>query len=158
MRKINWNKTFRLGEAADIECGWQNTSYGFRHLAVLRTRDQRYEAKACYYNRTWEAYEYQSVVHAVIQKAFPKAEAQKYFDIVDGKADADLKRDFGMIAGFAKLGEILCEKPEDKNAWKEKMLKAGLDNRGRMIPDDWGSLPEDEKQRRLDGAIKELRV
>jgi hypothetical protein len=34
-----------------------------------------------------------------------------------------------------------------------RMLKAGLENQGLMIPDDWGLLSEDEKQRRLNGAI-----
>ena len=59
----------------------------------------------------------------------------------------------GMIAGIAKLGEILCDNQKDKNDWKMRMLKAGLENQGLMIPDDWGLLSEDEKQRRLNGAI-----
>ncbi|MFH1628387.1 MAG: hypothetical protein ABIE47_06650 [Pseudomonadota bacterium] len=156
MSKINWNKTFQLDENTEIECGWQNTRYGFRHLAVVKTGWREVaKAKACYYNRTWESYTYQSVLHAAIRKAFPKSEAEFFCAKVDGKGAADVKSSLGMIAGIAKLGEILCDKPEDKNSWKMRMLKAGM-GEGLQPPDDWDQLPEKEKQRRLDGAIASL--
>ena len=55
-----------------------------------------------------------------------------------------------MVAAF---GDVFGETQEDANAWKSRMLKAG----GVSFPDDFDQLPEDEKQRRLDGAIKEVR-
>lgn len=152
--KINWNKTFMLNEYTSIECGWQNTRYGFRHLAVLSGGGAYVKTKACYYNRTWESYEYQSVVHAAIRKAFKKEEAEKYIAQVDAQAKGEIDKKFGMIAGIAKLGEILCDKQEDKNTWKKRMLKAGIPEID--FPDDFDSLPEEEKQRRLDGAIKQI--
>jgi hypothetical protein len=155
MRKIHWNKNFQLDADTVVNCGWQNTSYGFRHLAVVRTGWREVaKAKACYYNRTWEAYTYQSVLHAVIRKAFSKSEAEFFCVKVDGQGREDDARHLGMIAGIAKLGEIFCEKPEEKNAWKARMLKAGLP--GISLPDDFDGLPEEEKQRRLDGAITSL--
>jgi hypothetical protein len=36
------------------------------------------------------------------------------------------------------------------------MLKAGLEGRGLIMPDDWDDLSEDEKNRRLDGVIATL--
>jgi len=58
----------------------------------------------------------------------------------------------GMIAS---LGEVFCDNKKDSNDWKTRMLKAGLENKGLVMPDNWDSLPEDEKERRLNGVIKE---
>lgn len=57
----------------------------------------------------------------------------------------------GMASRVAKIGEIFCDTDEEKNAWKKRMLALvpGID-----IPEDWDTLPEEEKKRRLDGAIK----
>ena len=59
----------------------------------------------------------------------------------------------GAVAMVAAFGDVFGETQEDANAWKSRMLKAG----GVSFPDDFDQLPEDEKQRRLDGAIKEVR-
>ena len=61
------------------------------------------------------------------------------------------------IAMIAKMGEIFGKTTKEKNDWKERMLKAGLENRGLMMPNDWETLNEDEKERRLNGAIAKLR-
>jgi hypothetical protein len=57
------------------------------------------------------------------------------------------------VAMVAAFGNILCDSQKDKNAWKLRMLKAGLENQGLDIPNDFDSLPEEEKTRRLDGAL-----
>ena len=81
---------------------------------------------------------------------------------VEGKSDEGQKEErddtIGLknIAMVAKMGDILCEGKKEKNDWKARMIKAGLENRGLIMPDDWDSLSEDEKERRLNGAIKEL--
>ena len=53
----------------------------------------------------------------------------------------------------AALADVMVP-PAERNAWKARMLKAGLTNLGLTFPADWDSLPEAEKQRRLDGALK----
>jgi len=58
----------------------------------------------------------------------------------------------GMAGVFAMLGNL--EHPSDikkQNAWKVRMLSQV---HGISFPDDFNELPEEEKQRRLDGAIK----
>ncbi len=63
-------------------------------------------------------------------------------------------RTVGMVAA---LGDIFHHGDQKAaNDWKERMLKAGLENRGLIMPDDWDSLDEETKQARLDGAIKML--
>ncbi len=56
---------------------------------------------------------------------------------------------------IATLGDVLCETQEDKNTWKKRMLSAGIP--GIDFPSNWDQLSEDEKARRLDGALAELK-
>lgn len=62
---------------------------------------------------------------------------------------------FGAVAMVAAFGDVFGETQEDANAWKARMLKAGAP--GLDFPEDFDSLPEDEKQRRLDAVIKEAK-
>ena len=59
---------------------------------------------------------------------------------------------FGAIAGVAMMGDVFGQTLAEKNAWKLRMVKAGLGN-GISIPDDWDLLPEEEKAKRLDAMI-----
>ena len=65
------------------------------------------------------------------------------------KADSMLKS----ISMVVSMGEIFCDKKKDKNDWKLRMLKAGLENKGLSVPDDWDTLTEAEKEKRLNGVI-----
>jgi len=150
-------KTFTLNEHYAIVCEWKKTRMGFKHEAtIMQNGCEVYKTKCCYQNRTGGSYEFQSVLHKAIRGYFKGEDVQKFCAKVDGKGSADLKSTLGMIAGIAKLGEILCGKPEDKNSWKLRMLKAGMP--GLDPPADWDQLPEEEKQRRLDGAINMLKA
>lgn len=63
-------KIFKLSKNIDIVCQSENTRYGFRHLAtMLQNGYEIASAKACYYNRTWECYQYQTVLLDIIEKA-----------------------------------------------------------------------------------------
>jgi hypothetical protein len=63
-------KIFKIDESRSILCEWQNTRYGFRHLATLMINGEstRTTAKCCYYNRTWERYEFESVLGNILDK------------------------------------------------------------------------------------------
>jgi len=151
-------KTFNLSGDYAVVCEYKKTRMAFKHEAtVTKNGCEVYKTKICYQNRTWESYDYQSVLHRAIRGYFKGEDVQRFCDKVDGKGKADIKSSLGMIAGIAKLGEILCDKPEDKNSWKLRMLKAGM-GEGFQPPDDWDQLPEAEKQRRLDGAINTLKA
>ena len=60
------------------------------------------------------------------------------------------------IAMVAKMGEIFGANQKEKNDWKARMLKAGLESKGLIMPDDWNTLSEDEKEKRLNRAIEQL--
>ena len=61
---------------------------------------------------------------------------------------------FNSVAMVAAMGNLLCETKEEKNTWKLRMLKAGMGSAGLQIPDDWDTLSEDEKEKRLDNVIE----
>lgn len=69
------------------------------------------------------------------------------------------KPDSGLrsIAMVAKLGDLMCPDRKGKNDWKLRMIKAGLEGRGLIMPEDWDTLSEEEKERRLNGAIDQLK-
>ncbi|KKT23937.1 MAG: hypothetical protein UW07_C0019G0016 [Candidatus Nomurabacteria bacterium GW2011_GWF2_43_8] len=55
------------------------------------------------------------------------------------------------------VAEVEAErKAKESNDWKARMLRAGLEGRGLIMPDDWDTLPEAEKTKRLDGALANL--
>jgi hypothetical protein len=146
------DKIFRLSNGYAVECEWRKTGNGFKHIAYL-TKDgaQLLREKVHYLNRTWECFDYQTVAHKVIGRYFKtEAEQKVYIEQVDkiGKGEADnfLKT----VSTIAKLGDIFCEKPEEKNQWKKRFISKveGID-----FPEDFDNLPEAEKQKRLDGAI-----
>lgn len=151
MGKLLNEKFFSLGAGASVCCRAENTRYGFRHLATLFVNGLvAAQSKACYYNRTWEAYSFQSVLHAVIDKGYDKKAAEKLKKEVDakelGKPDPFLKT----VALAGAIGELFCNNKKDKNAWKKRMLGAvpGID-----FPEDFDKLSEEEKEKRLNGAL-----
>jgi len=159
------DKTFTINDKVSIGCSWKKTRMAFKHEAALFINGYQTDfTKICYQNRTWEAYEYQSVIHQLLDKTKAltpeeKALVREYLDGKDGRSGEGCKEDMrglGAIGMVAKLGEIFCTEKKDQNDWKLRMLKAGLSTSGLSVPEDWDTLTEEEKQRRLDGAIKTL--
>jgi len=143
-------KIFTLDNQYNIVCNSKKTSYGFKHTATIK-KDyiEVYKTKCCYYNRTWEAYEYESVLKKAIDNYFEGKEKEKYLKVISGeqKEEQGILKTASMVAS---LGNILCNTEEEKNAWKKRMLGTvqGID-----FPEDFDSLSEEEKQKRLDNAI-----
>lgn len=70
---------FHTGEHRKIQliCRYESTNYGFRHVCEISvngdqlwdgTHDKPLRASCAYYNRTWENYQYQSVLRQACQK------------------------------------------------------------------------------------------
>ncbi len=160
-------KTYSFGEGYQVNCRSEKTRYGFRHLCEL-TKDYNVIAKtkACYYNRTWEAYEFQSVIHQAINAAFDnrtRAQQKKgqeinplikqYCDEVDARARGIEAKKFDPVKMVCAVGALLTDNPEERANWDKRMLSTipGID-----FPDDFDSLPVEEQQRRLDKAKEVL--
>lgn len=77
------SRIFNLDEKFNIVCNWENTRYGFRHLATLHKNGFSIaKAKICYYNRTWERYEYESILIKIIEDNFTGTELTKYLEVI----------------------------------------------------------------------------
>lgn len=151
---------FRVDDKTEIEAVSEKTRNGFRHVAILKVDGQEVDkATAHYLNRTWESYEYESVIHDLINKSSyispeKREETKKKFAEASHQK---IEGEFRSIGAVAQLGDVMGgETLKEKNAWKLRMLKAGLGSKGFEVPDDWDKLSEEERGKRLDSAIKFL--
>lgn len=148
---------FKISDKITIEAEYYETRYSWGHKAYLWVDGRQVDyKKATYYNRTWESYTYQSVMQSLVEKTKELTKEEKALCQEWLKEGHETDKSLSMVAGIAMLGEIFGSTPKEKNDWKERMLKAGLENKGLIMPDDWNELSEVEKQRRLDGAIQAI--
>lgn len=86
------------GKNFAFTCYRQNTSYGFRHICTLgfnNTTECKWIkrdiiAKACYYNRTWESFQYETVLRNGIENlSEPKEVKEKLHAILITKTAQD---------------------------------------------------------------------
>ena len=161
MKKYYDKKDFTINSELSMICVTQDTRSGFRHLATLYRKNLKIAtAKCTYQNRTWEVYQYQSVIHKLLGTEAITDEERKaalsYLDGKDGYEGEGNQRDMAglkMIAMVAKMGEIFGKDQKGKNDWKERMIRAGLEGKGLIIPDDWNELNELQREERLNGVI-----
>ena len=72
--------------------------------------------------------------------------------MINGKTKEQSEQDVLKFAStVAKLGSLFHTEKEDQNNWKKRMLNT-VD--GVSFPDNWDSLSEDEKEKRLNKAIE----
>ena len=151
---------FKINKNLRIECEWKKTRNAFKHEATLLDNNnwEIDKTKICYHNRTWESFEFESVIEQLLGKTKILTERQKtnFLKRASGDSNKKTASQFNMIAGIATLGNLFCPEQKDANNWKTRMLKAGLENKGLIMPDEWDSLDEDDKTARLDAVIGEL--
>ena len=63
--------------------------------------------------------------------------------------------DFKALNMVMAMGQLFGKTQKERNDWDIRMLKAGLENKGLIMPEDWDTLPEKEKTKRLK-KIKEV--
>ena len=155
-------KSFKITKELEVVCQSERTRYGFRHLGtMLRNGVEIQDGKCTYQNRTWERYEFQSVLYEVVRKALKN----KVISIEEEslcqefiKGDQTDWSEFKTIKAIAQMGELFCDNQKDKNDWKKRMLVAGLENKGLIMPDDWDTLDEDTKEARLNAVISHMKI
>jgi len=76
-------RIFNLDENYQVVCNWHNTRNGFKHTANLcRNGNSVCETKVNYLNRTWESFEYETVLYRVVDCYFEGKEQEKYRKII----------------------------------------------------------------------------
>lgn len=73
------------GKIVMFICHTENTRYGFRHLC--HDTDSGITEKCCYYNRTWERFEYESVLKKAIENLPDNIRGVVYATLIDGTAE-----------------------------------------------------------------------
>ena len=161
---LKGRQEFKLNDRATVVCHRQKTRMAFRHIADLEYDGMQVDrATIAYQNRTWESYEYQSVLEKLVDKtkmlsAEEKTDARDL--IANGFRVQEQERidsRFSTVAMVAGLGDIFYEHDlPESNKWKMRMIKAGL-GEGFIPPDDWDTLSELEKSLRLDKTLEFMR-
>ena len=76
-------RIFNLDTRFTVVCEAKNTRNGFKHVATLCSNGSAVCAtKVCYINRTWERFEYESVLEQLIDKRFTGDEKEKYLAVI----------------------------------------------------------------------------
>jgi len=154
------SRQFKINDKISIVCRYGDSRDGFNHFATLYINGVEVEqVKVHYINRTWESYEFQSAMEKLIDKTkalstSEKEIAKKYIEHPQRTEDdmADLRT----VGAIAKMGDIFGNTQKEKNDWKVRMIKAGLGDKGIDMPEDWETLSEDEKERRLNLVTEQL--
>lgn len=146
-------KIFNLSKDYSVVCEWKKTRNAFKHVATITQKGQEvYSTKICYLNRTWEKYTFQSVLQKAIENYFSGQLQEKFLKIAENDQGED--QHFKNVAAICALGEILHEKPEEKAAFKKRIIGTVP---GINFPDDFDKLSAEEKNKRLDGALSVLK-
>ena len=149
--EFSGRKDFVLDDHYTMECTYWETPWSWGHYAILYKDGQAVaDEKAIYYNRTWESYTYQSVIHSVLNRAGLKDLKAKADEIGDGR----VKRDLQSMGSMVALAGLL--QPDNESNAKMGALEA-ITGGAVSRPDDWDTLPEEEKSRRLTGALDRLK-
>ena len=146
-------ESFKIDNECEIICEWVKTRNAFKHTATLLKNGQEIDkTKICYQNRTWERYQFESVLSKMIEKnnIVPEDQRQALLD----HFASNRKNPFDALQFVCAAGEILNDTQEEKNAWKKRMIQA--QSAGITFPDNWDDLSESEKTSRLTAALKSL--
>ena len=115
------------------------------HVATIDSANRK-----LYVHGWWSVTTSKHINYVASQYGLVKEE--KKSEETEPETDNSLKN----IAMVAKMGEIFGTNQKEKNDWKARMLKAGLENKGLIMSEDWNTLSEDEKEKRLNRAIEQL--
>ena len=76
-------KIFILNKKYSVVCDSKSTRYGFKHVASLcRNGIEIAETKINYLNRTWERFDYESILNKIISENFENKEKETNLKIL----------------------------------------------------------------------------
>jgi len=149
---------FKINNSSTIICKVRSTRTGFSHSAVFYKDGVPIASRSVgYINRTWESYNFESVISLLLDKMkahkmLTAVEVSEIKTICKKIAYGQVDEQFKSTAMVAALGDIFGKSEKESNDWKVRMIKAGL-GEGVQMPEDWGTLSEAEKKKRLDKII-----
>lgn len=110
------------GKEIEFRCHTTDTRNGFCHTAHYTGWDYDInDTKASYWNRTWERFDYESVLKRAIEK-LPESVRQSVYDqIIDRKAAEEHEKAEAFVKSFEGLYNGLNEES------KESLAKSGIE-------------------------------
>ena len=110
------------GKEIEFRCYTTDTRNGFCHTAHYVGWDYNInDTKVSYYNRTWERFEYETVLKRAIDKLPKEIRQQVYDQIIDGKAAEEERKAEEQFQAFKNLHDGLS--PENK----ERLANSGIE-------------------------------
>jgi hypothetical protein len=153
--KIIGKETFNINDRMIIECEKKRTRSGVRENAtVIIDGEPMAEGTYFWSNRPWYRFTYENAIRNALEKT-KQFDEEQITNIMEGLHEKNLEKLDGLfktVTMVAKLGEVLTENKKEQNDWKKRMLSAGLS--GLDFPDDWDSLSEEEKEKRLNRVLE----
>ena len=115
--------TAKVGtEEITFVCYTTYTRAGFCHTAhLMGWKYDINDTKQTYYNRTWERFDYETVLKRAITKLPSHLQESVYAQLIDRKAVEEHEKAEAFISGFEKLHASLS----DEN--KERLANSGLE-------------------------------
>ena len=105
------------GKEIEFRCYTTDTRCGFCHTAHYVGWDYDLtDTKASYYNRTWERFEYESVLKRAIDKLPADIQKEVYAQIIEGKAAEEEKKAEDMVKSFEALHTALSTEDKERLA------------------------------------------
>ena len=121
------------GKEIEFRCYTTDTRSGFCHTAHYVGWDYDLtDTKASYYNRTWERFEYESVLKRAIDKLPTDVRQQVYDQIIDGKAAEEEKKAEEQVKAFENLYNGLNEENKARLANSGIEMHSEADVKGVM--------------------------
>ena len=124
--KLYGREVFRAtvdGREFTFTCYSQGTRYGFRHICcegysdteVARYVKDKIIGKACYYNRTWESFKYETVLRKAINNLYESDEVKAKLRaiIIDKTEQEERERCEAQVKAFETLWNGLSEKNKE---------------------------------------------
>lgn len=116
MAKIYNQQTFSFvinGDPVSIYCNTTDVPTGFLHHAYLCGLGREYEhSRVKYYNRTWESYDYETVLKAAAAK-LKKADREVLLLEIDTYGDKDREKYNKFLAAFQRNFKTLSTEQKD---------------------------------------------
>jgi len=110
------------GKEIEFRCYTTNTRCGFCHTAHYVGWDYSLtDTKASYYNRTWERFDYESVLKKAIDKLPADVRQQVYDQLIDRKAAEEHEKAEAFIKSFESSYNALSTEN------KERLANSGIE-------------------------------
>lgn len=76
-------RSFTLNKDYQVVCESESTRNGFRHVATLLYHGNEYaRTTKSYLNRTWESFEFESILLKIVEAHFEGEERQGFINII----------------------------------------------------------------------------